>query len=79
MDSNTATSYELLGTLEELDNITPSSLYDCYKTLRKEFKVDIFLIGNLEMDDLAILIKKYFKNRYIVDVNKIILAEKWIV
>ena len=31
------------------------------------------------MDDLAILIKKYFKNRYIVDVNKIILAEKWIV
>ena len=69
MDSNTATSYELLGTLEELDNITPSSLYDCYKTLRKEFKVDIFLIGNLEMDDLAILIKKYFKNRYIVDIN----------
>ena len=69
MDSNTATSYELLGTIEQLDNITPSSLYDAYKTLRKEFKVDIFLIGNLEMDDMATLIKKYFKNRYIVDIN----------
>lgn len=69
MDSDTATSYELLGTIEQLDNITPSSLYDAYKTLRKEFKVDIFLIGNLEMDDMATLIKKYFKNRYIVDIN----------
>ena len=69
MDSDTATSYELLGTIEQLDNITQSSLYDAYKTLRKEFKVDIFLIGNLEMDDMATLIKKYFKNRYIVDIN----------
>lgn len=69
MDSDTATSYELLGTIEQLDNITPSSLYDAYKTLRKEFKVDIFLIGNLEMDDMATLIKKYFKTRYIVDIN----------
>ena len=67
MDKDSPTSYELLGTIEELDNITPSSLYDAYKNLRKNFKVDIFLIGNLEMDDVASLIKKYFKNRYIVD------------
>lgn len=69
MDSNSPTSYELLGTIEELDSITPSSLYDAYKSLRKNFKVDVFLIGNLDMDNAASLIKKYFKNRYIVSDN----------
>lgn len=70
MNANTPTSYELLGTLENLEKITPSSLYKTYKNLRKNFKVDIFLIGNLEMDDTIQLIKKYFKNRYIIE-NKL--------
>lgn len=67
MNTNTPTSYELLGTLESLEKITPSSLYKTYRNLRKNFKVDIFLIGNLEMDDTVSLIKKYFKNRYIIE------------
>lgn len=70
MDTDTPTSYELLGNLESLEKITPSSLYKTYKNLRKNFKVDIFLIGNLEMDDTVSLIKKYFKNRYIIE-NKL--------
>lgn len=69
MDSNSPTSYEILGTIEELENITPSKLYNAYKSLRKNFKVDVFLIGNLDMDNVASLIKKYFKNRYIVSDN----------
>ena len=69
MDSNSPTSYEILGTIEELENITPAKLYDAYKSLRKNFKVDVFLIGNLDMDNVASLIKKYFKNRYIVSDN----------
>ena len=67
MDKDSSTSYELLGTTEELDTITPSNLYEAYKNLRKNFKVDVFLIGNLDMDETASLIKKHFKNRYIVD------------
>lgn len=67
MDKDSSTSYELLGTIEELDTITPSNLYEAYKNLRKNFKVDVFLIGNLDMDETASLIKKHFKNRYIVD------------
>lgn len=63
---DTPSSYELLGTVENLDKITPSNLYETYKFLRKNFKVDIFIIGNLDMDDTVSLIKKYFKNRYIV-------------
>ena len=70
MNTDTPTSYELLGTLESLEKITPSSLYKTYRNLRKNFKVDIFLIGNLEMDDTVSLIKKYFKNRYIIE-NKL--------
>lgn len=69
MDSNSPTSYEILGTIEELENITPAKLYKAYKSLRKNFKVDVFLIGNLDMDNVASLIKKYFKNRYIVSDN----------
>ena len=69
MDSNSPTSYEILGTIEELENITPAKLYDAYKSLRKNFKVDVFLIGNLDMDNVTSLIKKYFKNRYIVSDN----------
>lgn len=67
MDESTPTSYELLGTLEDLEKITPESLYKTYKNLRKNFKVDIFLIGNLDMDQTVSLIKENFKNRYIVD------------
>lgn len=67
MDESTPTSYELLGTLESLEKITPESLYKTYKNLRKNFKVDIFLIGNLDMDKTVSLIKENFKNRYIVD------------
>ena len=70
MNADTPTSYELLGNLESLEKITPSSLYKTYKNLRKNFKVDIFLIGNLEMDDTVSLIKKYFKNRYNIE-NKL--------
>ena len=70
MNADTPTSYELLGNLESLEKITPSSLYKTYKNLRRNFKVDIFLIGNLEMDDTVSLIKKYFKNRYIIE-NKL--------
>lgn len=69
MDSNSPTSYEILGTIEELENITPAKLYNAYKSLRRNFKVDVFLIGNLDMDNVASLIKKYFKNRYIVSDN----------
>ncbi len=69
MDSSSPTSYEILGTIEELENITPAKLYNAYKSLRKNFKVDVFLIGNLDMDNVASLIKKYFKNRYIVSDN----------
>ena len=65
MDSESPTSYSILGSTSELDSITPSSLYKTYKSLFKECVCDIFVIGNLDMDEIVSLIKKYFKHRYI--------------
>ena len=62
---DTATSYPLLGTIEDLEAITPSSLYNTYEELFKENVCDIFIIGNLDMDEVASIIKREFKNRYI--------------
>ena len=59
------TSYNLIGTPEDIAKITPSSLYQQYKKLLKENTCDIFLIGNIDMDEAVKIIKKYFKKRVI--------------
>ncbi len=75
MGGDTPTTYPLLGTLKDLEKITPSSLYKTYKKLFKDNVCDIFIIGNLDMDEVVTLIKKYFKNRYINDLNLDILVD----
>ena len=65
MDANSPTSYPLLGTEEDINNITPSSLYKTYNSLFKDCICDIFIIGNLDMDEVVGLIKKHFYHRYI--------------
>ena len=65
MDESSPTSYSILGTIEQLDKITPASLYKTYKNLFKKCVCDIYIIGNLDMDEVVSLIKKYFKHRYI--------------
>lgn len=65
MDPDSPTSYSVLGTLEELDKITPSSLYELYKNLYKDCTCDIFIIGNLNMDEVVGTIRKNFNNRII--------------
>lgn len=74
MGGDTATTYKLLGDLEDLEKITPSNLYKLYKKLMKDNTCDIFIIGNLDMDEVVRLIKKYFKNRYINELNTEMLA-----
>lgn len=64
---NTESSYELLGSLDDLEMVTPSKLYEAYKKLMKDFTCDIFIIGNLDMDEVVNIIKSNFKNRYIND------------
>lgn len=67
MDPDSPSSYSLLGTIDDLDKITPASLYKTYKSLFKECICDIFIIGNVDMDEVVTLIKKHFRHRYIND------------
>ena len=65
MDSNSPSSYKVLGTQEDLNNITPSNLYESYLDMFNHSNCDIFIIGNINMDECVKIIKNSFKNRVI--------------
>lgn len=54
--------YSVMGTVEELENITPKILANLYEELFRKNKCDIFVVGNIDMDEVANYIFKYFKN-----------------
>lgn len=54
--------YSLIGTIEELESITPKKLYEAYQNLITTNTCDIFIVGDLDMDNVANIIFKYFKN-----------------
>ena len=72
MDKSSVTAYPLMGSVEELEGITPGSLYKYYKKLFKDNTCDIFIIGDVDCDNIVSLIQKYFKHRYI-NTNKLVL------
>lgn len=58
---DTPTSYDTNGNIDDLYRINTSNLYDYYnKVLENDF-IDIYIIGNLDMDRACGLIKKYNK------------------
>lgn len=58
-------SKSVLGDIMELESITPESLVDAYQNLFENSYCDIYVIGNLDMDKIAKLILKHFKNHVI--------------
>ena len=62
LDEDSPSSYGVLGTIEELEAITPKRLADAYNNLINKNKCDIFIVGNLDMDRVANIIFKSFKN-----------------
>lgn len=54
-------SYRMIGYLEDLDDITGTSLYEFYLDMIKNDFVDIFVIGDIDIKGTTDLIKKYFK------------------
>lgn len=53
-------SYRNVGYMEDLDSITPSKLYEYYKELLKNNLIDIFIIGDIDVDKMEKIIKKNF-------------------
>ncbi len=65
MDENSPSSFKILGTIDDLERITPSSLYDAYEELFNHSNCDIFVIGDINTEEVTNIIKENFKNRVI--------------
>lgn len=62
MYPDSISSKSVLGSIEELESITPESLLETRRELFEKSYCDIYIVGNLDMDRIVKLILKYFKN-----------------
>lgn len=62
MDDTSVTSLSTLGTKEEVENITPETLYNYYQKFYDNSLCNIYIIGNLDMDKVVKMIEKNFHN-----------------
>ncbi len=62
LDKASPTRLSVLGSVEELEEITPKKLTEAYQELINNNLCDIFIVGNIDMDKMANLVFKYFKN-----------------
>lgn len=61
MCKNTESKININGYIEDLDNINNSNLFDYYKEMIKHDYIDIYIIGNLDMDNVSKIIEDKFK------------------
>lgn len=61
MDNTKAFSYHGFGYLEDLEEITPTNLYEYYKKVISSSKIDIFILGDVSADEVKKMIKENFK------------------
>ncbi len=62
LEGDTPSKTSIIGTLEDLELVSPKTLNEAYKDLLNNNLCDIFVIGNLDMDKVANIIFKKFKN-----------------
>ncbi len=66
MDKDSITSISRLGDLEHLEKINTSNLINIYNEIMNDYQCDIYIIGNIDMDNIVSLIKdKFSHNKYI--------------
>ncbi len=65
IDENMPLSYDMVGTNEEVENVTISDLKEEYSKLLEEDYCDIYLVGNLDMDKIADFFENKFANRIV--------------
>lgn len=69
-DGESPVSYRKNGYIEDLDSITSVSLFKYYEELLKTSNVNIFVVGNIDFDEVENKIKKNFyftKNKLNID------------
>ena len=60
IDSSSPLSYRSYGYKEDLEKITPSNLVSYYEKILNNDIMDIFVIGNIDFNEIEELIKRYF-------------------
>ena len=50
---DTPTSYNSLGSLEALEDITPENIYHTYEEMLKNDYIDIFVVGDIDIEDVS--------------------------
>lgn len=58
-DKESVTSYLVNGEIEDLERITPNNLYDYLNKVLNHDIIDIYIIGDLNMDEVAKIIKEH--------------------
>ena len=61
MDNSKEFSYHGFGYIEDLEKITPGNLYEYYKKIISNSKIDIFVLGDIDVDEIKKYIKEFFK------------------
>ncbi len=59
-NKNSITSYRMDGYIEDLDKIDGKSLYKYYKKIFKTNLFDFYVVGNITLNKVSSIIKKYF-------------------
>ena len=54
-------SYNTFGSIEDLDKIDGKVLYDYYKSVLREDKIDVFVLGDIDEVFIKKIFKEYFK------------------
>ena len=87
MDSDSPISYRITGYLEDLDKVNSSNLYTYYKKMIDKDLMDIFVVGNIDFDEIEELIKENFKIKtfkkcrvkYLLDEKKTRIRKKTVI
>ncbi len=58
MDKNRVSSYRMVGYLEDLDKVTPESLYQYYEKMIRSDMVDVFVVGDFDFKEMTKLIRE---------------------
>lgn len=69
-------SYNSYGYLEDINKINTSNLYEYYKKVINDNYVDVFVVGDVNTDQIKEIFKKYFKvNTFKKEKNDILVSE----
>lgn len=75
MAEESVSSYSVNGELEDLETVTPSNLYEYYENILNHDLIDIYIIGDLNMDEVSEIIKDYSFFNVLKDKKTEILVE----